>query len=81
MSQIIQILLIIMLMLQIIVLLHMFIMNIKRNKDDKKFWDTIAKEEQTVLDSLRQAMIHVPLDNPNTKEETGSEQQNKDENL
>lgn len=43
MTAVINILLIIMLILQIIVLVHMLITNIKRQKEDKKFWEQMGE--------------------------------------
>ena len=50
---IIKSLLIILLVLQIVLLAYMLIVHIKREKEDKKFWDNIHKElDKSLKDNL-----------------------------
>lgn len=71
MNTIIHILLIILLVLQIIVLIHMLVCQIKRQKEDKKFWKVMS---MAVQDQVNRYNKLYP-DEPIKLEEDKSEQQ------
>lgn len=71
MNTIIHILLIILLVLQIIVLIHMLVCQIKRQKEDKKFWEQMG---EAIKDQVNRYNNLYP-DEPIKLEEDKSEQQ------
>lgn len=71
MNTIIHILLIILLVLQIVVLVHMLICQIRRNKEDKKFWEQMG---EAIKDQVNRYNNLYP-DEPIKLEEDKSEQQ------
>lgn len=71
MNTIIHILLIILLVLQIIVLIHMLVCQIKRNREDKKFWEQMGIALKDQIDRYN----NLYPDEPIKLEEDKSEQQ------
>ncbi|MBQ2349844.1 MAG: hypothetical protein II393_01005 [Cytophagales bacterium] len=71
MNTIIHILLIILLVLQIIVLIHMLVCQIKRQKEDKKFWEQMGIALKDQIDRYN----NLYPDEPIKLEEDKSEQQ------
>lgn len=71
MNTIIHILLIILLVLQIIVLIHMLVCQIKRQKEDKKFWEQMGIAIKDQMDRYNQLYPDEPI----KLEEDKSEQQ------
>ena len=71
MNTIIHILLIILLVLQIIVLIHMLVCQIKRQKEDKKFWEQMGIAIKDQMDRYN----NLYPDEPIKLEEDKSEQQ------
>ena len=71
MNTIIHILLIILLVLQIIVLLHMLICQIKRNREDKKFWEQMGNVIKEQVDRYNNLYPEEPLklEEDNTSEQ------------
>lgn len=61
MNTIIHILLIILLVLQIIILVHMLICQIKRNKEDKKFWEQMGNAVKEQVDRYNNLYPEEPL--------------------
>ena len=61
MNTIIHILLIILLVLQIIVLIHMLVCQVKRQKEDKKFWEAMSKTIDNQLNVYNDLCSNVPI--------------------
>lgn len=55
-QQIIQILLMLLIILQMIVLIHLLINNIKRNKEEKQFWNDLHKDLE---DSMKKQLAEL----------------------
>lgn len=68
----IKILLIALLVLQIMVLVHMLICQIKRNKEDKKFWEQMNNAVKEQVDRYNNLYPEEPL---KLEEDNASEQQ------
>jgi len=68
---VIKFLLIALLVLQIIVLVHMLICQIKRNKEDKKFWEQMGNAIKEQVDRYNNLYPDEPL---KLKEDNTSEQ-------
>ena len=68
---IIRFLLIALLVLQIIILVHMLICQIKRNKEDKKFWEAMDKAIKQQVDKYNGLYPDEPikLEEDNTSEQ------------
>lgn len=73
---IVQILLVLMLILQIIVLIHMLFDMARRRKEDKKFYEDLAKINQEMV-KLNREIIDTACEEPQLEEENKSEQQDK----
>lgn len=71
MNTIIHILLIILLVLQIIVLIHMLVCQIKRQKEDKKFWEQMGEAIKDQVNRYNNLYPNEPI----KLEEDKSEQQ------
>ena len=67
----IKILLIALLVLQIVVLVHMLICQIKRNKEDKKFWEQMSNAVKEQVDRYNNLYPEEPLklEEDNTSEQ------------
>lgn len=66
-----QILLIMSLVLQIVLLIHLFFVSIKRHKEDKKYW----KKQEEISDEV---LKHIRLENANyNKLEEGNKNENR----
>lgn len=74
MNTIIHILLIILLVLQIIVLIHMLVCQIKRQKEDKKFWEQMGEAIKDQVNRYNNLYPNEPI----KLEEDKSEQQTGD---
>lgn len=61
MNTIIHILLIILLVLQIIVLIHMLVCQIKRQKEDKKFWEQMGDAIKDQVNRYNNLCSNVPI--------------------
>lgn len=68
---VIKFLLIALLVLQIVVLVHMLICQIKRNKQDKKFWEQMDKAIKEHVDRYNNLYLDEPL---KLKEDNTNEQ-------
>ena len=68
---IIRFLLIALLVLQIIILVHMLICQIKRNKEDKKFWEQMSNAVKEQVDRYNNLYPEEPLklEEDNTSEQ------------
>lgn len=68
---IIKYLLIVLLVLQIVVLIHLIICQIKRHKEDKKFWEAMGKTMKQQVDKYNSLYPDEPikLEEDNTSEQ------------
>ena len=67
---IIRILLILLLVLQLVVLIHTLITMIKRNKDDKKFWEHMNNVIKIQIDKYNNLYPEEPLSLEDNKNES-----------
>lgn len=48
-NQVVQGMLLILLVMQLILVVELLVSSIKRHKEDKKFWERVAQEQETII--------------------------------